>query len=77
MGSVAHLELKQDLKAEEKTLDLNEFLDLIHVLKNELEIQECLAVLLSLVGHCCDVVNQDRIEVRHLRCLQRRELRIL
>ena len=49
MGSVAHLELKQDLKTEEKTLDLNEFLHLIHVLKNELEIQECLAVLLSLV----------------------------
>ena len=66
LGSVAHLEFKQDLKAEEETLDLDKLFNLVEVLKNELQVKQRVAILLGLIAHGCNVVNQNAIDVRWL-----------
>ena len=65
LSCVFHPQLKHHLEAKKERFDLNEFFNLVKVLNYNLEIQDCLSVILGLVAHGCDVVDEDAVEVKH------------
>jgi len=52
------------LEGQEEGLDLNELLNLVHVLDEQLQVQQRLPVLLGLVAKGSNVINKDAVNVR-------------
>ena len=52
------------MEGQEEGLDLNELLNLVHVLDEQLQVQQRLPVLLGLVAKGSNVINKDAVNVR-------------
>jgi hypothetical protein len=61
LSSRWHLELEQYLKAEKHRFNLDELFNSIHVFEDHFEVQESLPIILCLVSHGGNIVQEDPV----------------